>query len=974
MNFDTNFELDLNVMHSNKFPNNSLSNSYMNCLYFNAQSLRNKFTELQDFIINFSNKIDVILITETWLQYNEKQYYNLINYQSFHSTRLNGTGGGVSIFVHNNFDIGNIVFEESVNNNNIIIISLLKQNLHLALFYRQPNNSLDSDYGIFFNKLDLILNSYKNIYCFGDFNVNILAKSPQVSKYLSIVKSNGLNFLNSFSDEFPTRISSRNNSSSSIDHIFTDHHYYDNTISHKFFLYDYFGDHRNIFLSISKSQRHQSNDLKYKITRVNNERIQKLKLLDTINVSSFDEYVKAVSNVISSNTHQYPSGRNPKKPYVNHNTIKLITIRNKYMRLKAKFPDCEDFISKFKQYRQLIKKQIASDKINYYNKKFEDNLMNPRKTWQIMNNLLYNKIPSPTPAISLLKVNGIPISKPEAIASNINTFFTCVADVIINQIAPDPEDFKRTHDNENYLITHDFACPRVTEDEISLIIDNLKSSNACDYYGISNNFVKLHKSALVSNLTQLVNKYMFEGDFPDSLKLGIVTPIFKTGDRTDRNNYRPITVNPIFSKIFEYCILRRFNDHLNNNHIIHPNQFGCVEKSNTEISAAHVLHEIYNGIEERKATALTCIDLTKAYDSIQHQVLIMKLRKLNLDPFFLNLLISYLERRKQAVKVGTILSPFLPVTSGTPQGGVLSGAFFNLYINSIFKLQLNSQLMLYCDDASLISKAPDHLSLKSVMEADLNLISIWLNCHYLLPNINKTKYVLFHGRKKFEHFTEAALNINFNNLSIERVEFIKLLGLIIDEGLSFRNQVESVENKIIPFTYALRRIRKLITDKLALDLYYAHVQSHLIYMAPLWACIPQYLMASIECIQRKALRVVLNKPWYCSSSELYNEKLLPVSVMCKVNSVLLVAKIKSNNLKSNIIIQTASSQHNHLTRYKENFTIPNLQSSLSRQDFYFHAFNAYNSLPVNIKNIFSLSIKKNRLREYYLEIYNSAVS
>ena len=183
---------------------------------------------------------------------------------------------------------------------------------------------------------------------------------------------------------------------------------------------------------------------------------------------------------------------------------------------------------------------------------------------------------------------------------------------------------------------------------------------------------------------------------------------------------------------------------------------------------------------------------------------------MNFDQFFLKLLISYLENRKQAVKIGDILSDFKEIKSGTPQGGVLSSTFFNIYINSLFMLNLSGKLTLYCDDISLVNTAQQHPDLKALDEQDLHLISTWLDNHYLAPNINKTKYMLFHGRKKFEAFTELALNIKFKNSVVERVDSFKLLGLIIDENLSFKPHIEAIQNKIIPFVYALRRIRKML--------------------------------------------------------------------------------------------------------------------------------------------------------------------
>ena len=297
-------------------------------------------------------------------------------------------------------------------------------------------------------------------------------------------------------------------------------------------------------------------------------------------------------------------------------------------------------------------------------------------------------------------------------------------------------------------------------------------------------------------------------------------------------------------------------EHVDNNKILHTNQFGYVKRSNTEVAVSHILNPIYTHLDSRKAVSMTCIDLSKAYDCINHKILIMKFKKLGLSKSFLNLLISYLKNRIQATKIGDKLSNFIKIIFGTPQGGVLSGLFFNIYVNSIFKLPLSGDIFLYCDDMSIVNNSSNTSFLKDMIERDLRLISDWLDIHILVPNISKTKYVLFHNRIRFEDFTEHALNIKFGNITIECVEVTQVLGIKIDETLSFKWHIQSIQNKITSFSYALKRIRHLLSDQTLLMLYYAHIQCHLNYMSFIWAPINQNLMNSLEVTQRKFLRVI----------------------------------------------------------------------------------------------------------------------
>ena len=292
-----------------------------------------------------------------------------------------------------------------------------------------------------------------------------------------------------------------------------------------------------------------------------------------------------------------------------------------------------------------------------------------------------------------------------------------------------------------------------------------------------------------------------------------------------------------------------------------------------------MLNDVYKSVDNRQSTALTCLDLSKAFDCLQHNILLNKLRKLQLSPSFLNILTSYFVNRKQTVLLNDTHSTFENVQLGTAQGGVLSGMFFNIYINSICSLSLHSSIYLYCDDISLVTAAISPAILKEHIEEDLSKIFQWLVFHFLVANESKTKFLLFHNKKRQEYFYEQALTIRFNGTELERVENLRLLGIILDESLQFSEHIYSIQNKIIPFTFALKRIRNLISQKTALLMYHAYVQSRLMYMNVIWATAPKYMIDSLEITQRKALRITLNKPWHASRKELYSTNTLPVSLL-----------------------------------------------------------------------------------------------
>jgi hypothetical protein len=251
-----------------------------------------------------------------------------------------------------------------------------------------------------------------------------------------------------------------------------------------------------------------------------------------------------------------------------------------------------------------------------------------------------------------------------------------------------------------------------------------------------------------------------------------------------------------------------------------------------------------------------------------------------------------------------------------------------------------------------------------VLESDLRLINEWLENHCLKANCSKTNYVVFSGRKRFESFTEPSLSIKFGNEIVERVENVKIVGLNVDESLNFSVQLQQIKRKIIPFVAKLGKIRRFISEKTALKLYFAHVYSNLLFMNSIWSVAPAYLTESIAVIQRRALRIVYRKDRRCHNKELYSEKVLPFSAICEFHQNLILFKIKHGLFKNHVALPIMSDQHDYFTRHRDNFVGPGAKLALSARDFYYRATRSFNHLPEEVKKFHNILSFKNRLKEY----------
>lgn len=965
MDNDLNLEVEIDVTHFNISPTQLDKNSFANVIYLNARSLRNKLETFQNFLDSLTYKVDIIVVTESWLCQEDIPYFNFVSYNSFHSTRKNNIGGGVAIFIHQSFDSASIIFEQDFCNNNALIVNLLNHKMKIMAVYRQPNNENDISGAHFLNTFESIISKHDHMFIIGDLNINLFNKSNLTTNYINTYSLNGYSLLNSDSLLYPTRINKKKGTTSCIDHILSDMHFSRYNFYYNLFLFDFPNlDHKMMVLNINtKNTSLRKPKIKSNLVKLtNHNKISSLKLIEKCEANNFEQYLNSIREIIHNNSYSIKIAAS-RKPYITPEIISFIQIRNNFFKLKTKFPFSVYFSVSYKSYRNKVINTIKKEKRKYIDSYFENNLNDPKKTWNQLRTLLYNKECKIKNSCELLIENGISITNQKYIANRFNSFFINVTNNINNNAIISDEDRASYFSNEVYDIIHPFKSPSVSEDEILLIINNLSNSKAVDYYDMSNFFVKTHKSQITPILTRLINDSLSKGIFENALKIGVVSPIHKLGSKTDKSNYRPITVLPILSKIFEYVILRRLEDHFELNKLVNRNQYGYVKKANTEIAMIHVLKDIYEGIDETRATALTCLDLSKAFDSVDHNILLGKLKKTQLSSTFYNLLKSYFHERKQLVRIESAFSDCENIVRGTPQGGVLSGFIFNLYLYSISKLKLNSQISLYADDISMVTHALNPTTLKSFIESDLQEIATWLKYHSLIPNEKKTKYILFHNRKNHENFTIQTLNITLNGQVLERVESMRVLGLELDERLSFNNHILQITKKIVPFIYALKRIRKYLTEKTALSMYYAYVDSKISYMSALWSTAPKYLLDSIDILQRKALRIVYRKEPRCSKKEIYNEQIIPASLAGEVHTIILLFKMINNLAVNNHELTKLNQIHAHVTRNASNFYIPLTNTQFGSNNFYIRALKLFNNLPNEIKKIRSLAMFKHRLKE-----------
>ncbi len=342
--------------------------------------------------------------------------------------------------------------------------------------------------------------------------------------------------------------------------------------------------------------------------------------------------------------------------------------------------------------------------------------------------------------------------------------------------------------------------------------------------------LKKEKYVYSKLLKQLINESINQSHFPTSLKTAIVIPIFKKGDQTNLNNYRPISLLPVLSKVFEKVINKQINTVINNGYI-DENQFGFREGHSTEDAVLKFVDKIEKDLVSKKHVVSIYVDVSKAFDSCDHGIILNKLKRTGLSVRGCKLLELYLKDRKQIVMVDGYLGGSYLINIGVGQGTVLGPTFFKVYI-----MDLHLHTTLFCckfaDDSSFEASDNCREVLQDNCNQELEKIYTWFRKNKLKLHPDKSRYLI--------HSKDKLINLKLGNNSIQRSgyglqeESVRMLGVEIDENLDWKIHTKKVEKKISKANYLLWRHGKKLSNDNKKLLYESFVRSHLLYCITAW--------------------------------------------------------------------------------------------------------------------------------------------
>jgi len=447
------------------------------------------------------------------------------------------------------------------------------------------------------------------------------------------------------------------------------------------------------------------------------------------------------------------------------------------------------------------------------------------------------------PIQSLIK-NGVSTSDPLEIASIFNNFFANVPTSIVKDIHPtDTPPPLSPHKECNFNLLN--KNESLTNSVITEAINSLAPKNTTDPDGISSNFVKKFSLSLSEPLKLIFTKSFHTGVVPSQLKTAKVIPLYKSGDSLQPTNYRPIALLSTFAKVMEKVVYRKLSHYIESNNILSQQQFGF-RKDHSPVHPMLLFYDhIAQALESKKYTIAIFCDLQKAFDCVNPDLLLAKLKKIGINGNSLAWFQSYLTNRLQYVMINDQSSPLCFINCGVPQGSILGPLLFLLYIND---LPLCSEFvtLLFADDTTLLLSSDNLNELIAKVNTELQKVQHFFRFHKMALHSKKTKYMLITNHRNIPHFD---INLNSNNLnenipelilpltavlSSDQIPAIRFLGVFFDPKLNFDYHVKLIISKLSKALYVMRSVKNLLSTPALKSLYYSLFHCHLIFCLPIW--------------------------------------------------------------------------------------------------------------------------------------------
>ena len=645
-------------------------------------------------------------------------------------------------------------------------------------------------------------------------------------------------------------------------------------------------------------------------------------------------------------------------PWITSDIKELIFDRDKMKRKAMVTKQSVDWDA-YKTSRNRVNIALRRGKSEYYRKKTAQQNKNPKEAWKTINDLLGRSSNDTT--INELSIDGSNITSTQEMANGFNEYFTNIGPNLASSIDDSNTSFRL------FVKPAKSKLDRFKLVSVSRVIKLLNGLSNCKATGldkISGRILKVAVNSIAPSLTHIFNHALISNCFPDEWKMARLVPIHKKGPRDLIENYRPISILPVISKIMERILYEQIYQYLSDNSLLTEYQYGFRKMHSTVSALLDSTNSWYVNMDRKMFNLVVLLDLKKAFDTIDHSILLSKLELYGITGNALSMIRSYLSGRNQKCQLGDKMSTARRIECGIPQGSILGPLFFLIYINDLPQCLNHATARLFADDTNLIVAGVSIQEIESNMNRDLAHVNEWLLANKLSLNVVKTEFILIGSAQKLNSIVIQP-NIEINQVKINQVGNATVLGVEIDDRLSWHSHIDKVAKKVTSGIGAIRKIRDLVDRETLISVYNALINPHFDYCSEVWDTMGVGLSNRLQKLQNRAARVIMN-----FSSDIPGPEAL--DALGWENLVTRRAKTKAKTMYK-VLNKLAPSPLEKLFEHKRNITQYNLRGSSTslqlpqpkteklKKSFSYDGAKVWNSLSADVRGSATFTIFKTRL-------------